>query len=427
MVTPQRGDTTVLGAQIAVVAVDPLAEYALAALTVVAGRALVAIAALRLVRFVETAGHSVAAIVRALVSVFAFEGSAPDAEALLTLVCSSAHIVIAARLAVVHVHATRLLVAAIVGARIAVVADNRHAGHTSPTLAFIANGTLVAVVAGEPLVVGGQRALTCLRIARSLQTDGLRTLRRKGAVDDAVGVHRALVGQLHLVAVQNAVAQVPVLQSCAVRVFVTLALHLVAGTASLAAGVAYRARVSVVTRIGVVLGGAAPESIADVVGARVVVVTRDGEPYADPILAMISDRASIAVDTLSLGQRQMLAPGFTLAAIIGARVVVITDVGVFSLGKCRFIGFLVAIVVHAVARFRGRDRSITVRQPLFGADSLAPAHAEFVDDLAESREPQLHRPACTGTDSCIGHALSQNHPVDGNGLLAGETPGARLP
>lgn len=66
------------------------------------------------------------------------------------------------------------------------------------------------------------------------------------------------------------------------------------------------------------------EAIAEVVGTRVAVIADDRQTNAFPTFAMVSGRAGVAIDALDLVNGQEGAPAQAVAEVVGARIVVIT-------------------------------------------------------------------------------------------------------
>jgi len=122
-----------------------------------------------------------------------------------------------------------------------------------------------------------------------------------------------LEGDLFLVAIKGAVARVPVLEWLAVFVCNAIAIDRETGAFSLPTLVSHGARITVVTRGLVGLGGAASQRVAKIVGARVVVIANDGQADTRALFAVVADGAGVTVDALPFVEHQVLASFGALA------------------------------------------------------------------------------------------------------------------
>jgi len=190
------------------------------------------------------------------------------------------------------------------------------------------------------------------------------------------------------------------------------------------ARVADRARVPVVAWRSVVIEEASSRSVAGIIGARVVVVAQHRVAVALPLLAMIAHGAGVAVLAFAAVEIGVTAPRFSIAHVRGALVGIVAQVEIVAAGLERLVRVAVAVVVHSVARFLGRDRSIALCEPAVGAHPFALARSPGVLHLACGPQPRLDCMCAARTDTQVGDALRNRHTADGLGLAAREPPRA---
>ena len=248
---------------------------------------------------------------------------------------------------------------------------------------------------------------------------------RQRARHHRVGHHLALIRHAGLVAEEGPRTGVAVVEGRTIRVGGTFAIDLVAFALPGFATVVDRARVPVIAITLVELHGAAAEAIADVIGARIVVVANYGQPDALPILTVVTDGARIVVHALPLIENHMLTSFLAKAGIDGASVIIVADAdGGIDRDIIRFINVAVAIVIDPVAGFLPGDGRVAVRQPLLGANPLARTGAELVDNFAGGEKAKGNRFGGAGTHSGIDQTLQDGNPIHRLRFGAGEAPGA---
>jgi len=92
----------------------------------------------------------------------------------------------------------------------------------------------------------------------------------------------------------------------------------------------------------IVFEEAAAKSVAGVICAGVVVVTRNERTDTRSVIAMVSDGAGVAIVTIGSGQRLEEAPRFAFATVRRTFVAVVA---------ASFVHRAVTVVVYAVAAF----------------------------------------------------------------------------
>jgi len=267
-------------------------------------------------------------------------------------------------------------------------------------------------------VIRDEGAFPGLRVAGRGEADRVGAFVRVSAEDNRIGEDCAGVGKLALVAVQGAVADVPVLEALAIFVGHAVTLYLEAGALALLAAIPDGARIPVIALQGVVLHGAAAQAVAHVVGARVVIVTSYGQSHAFTRIAVVSYRARISVDAFPLGLGDVLAPLFPFAGIFGAIVAVIADVLVFSFNQSRFVHLPVTVVIFPVAGFSCRNRGIAFRQAGFRAYAHALADACLVDVLARSPQSKGDGSVGAGAPARVVDTLFELNTIHRNDVRA---------
>jgi hypothetical protein len=104
----------------------------------------------------------------------------------------------------------------------------------------------------------------------------------------------------------------------------------------------------------------APSSLnADVVGARVLVITLNGITYAGTSHAVVSHGAGVTIFAGTGIKDLVYAPFGPCALVFGAIIVVVAEVDVVAIHQVRFIHFIVAVIVQTVASLSSWNRSIT--------------------------------------------------------------------
>jgi len=169
--------------------------------------------------------------------------------------------------------ATLLRVAAIIGARIAVVAVGLVRTGTDTRPALVSQRARIAIVAGQTFVIGNQRAASIIGSTGSGQTTSVGSGWRPRATDHRCFVGCALEREAGVVTIESAGAGIPIFQRYAVSITLALAGDRSSDTASAAALVGDGAGVSIVTVCRVVKVEAAPGTITFVIGARIIVIT----------------------------------------------------------------------------------------------------------------------------------------------------------
>jgi len=294
------GVAGVVGADVEVGANNGLAGDAPAPRTVVSVGAQVVIVAVAVPGLVEAAGLRVAAIFRARIRVVTIEPSAPFTLAVVAGVPHGADVPIGARRRVELMYAPGILVARVVGARVAVVAVKWGSASALAVGAFFVHGTGVAVITGVGV-----------------------------GVENAADGRIACVGCAYVVVVANrglfknarfALAVVP--ESAGVAVVAVEVVGHVDADSLVVAGVV-GARISVAAVEGR-SGGADPIDAAIVDGARVTVVAvaRDYVVVAASVEHTTVRGTRVRVVTVYLSSGQARASGAVVAH--GARVVVVT-------------------------------------------------------------------------------------------------------
>jgi len=182
---------------------------------------------------------------------------------------------------------------------------------------------------------------------------------------------------------------------------------------TIGAQIADGTRVSVIAGFGVGVEKTPAQSVARVVGTRVVVIASDGTPYTLSCLAVVSNGAGVSVETLTLGEGIVGAAVLSVACICRARVFVVAGV---------FVHLTVTVVVRAVTRLLRRDSGVAVGESLFGAHAFSRAKPPVICLLAGGPKAQFHRFRSTGADARVGYALLKDDSVHRLRLLAGKPP-----
>jgi len=194
-----------------------------------------------------------------------------------------------------------------------------------------------------------------------------------GADHEALFHDFADIGYLALVAVERAVALVPIFEAGAICVGEALAVHGFPHALALAAVIAKGADVTIVAvpRGGLVVAAAAFG--AEIFGAGVVVVAVYRFADADSRFAVVSNGAGIAVQAFAFGEGHSLAAICTETGVFGARIFVVAEAYVVIFDEGRFVDVAVAVVVDPVAGFCGGLGCVASSQPFGCADPLARA------------------------------------------------------
>ena len=357
---PRTRRTGVRGADVAIVAIHCLPSLADPGLAHIPCGADVAVLAVRVVRRIGTPARHLAGIIGAGVSIITVDGQTALAIARQAALCDGARVFIVTQLAVVQ------------GLR-----------ETLP-------GSCVA----------GHCIAFCRRSRQWVTFD-------HGLTCDA-----ALIGQGGRIAVQGSVAQIVIFERGTVGIFQAITLHGKTAALALIALVGNGARVAVVT-VGTVEGkGAAAQSVAGIVCARVTVVAIYGCADALPFLAMVTNGARIAIDTLAGLEALLLATTGAQASINGTGIVVIAQIDQVATFRIRLVDVSVTVVVQTIAALGDSFRGLAFSEPLLGADSLAVTGAELGGSAAGRPQSQFDRFAATRTNPCIGHALQRTDPID---------------
>jgi len=253
--------TDIVRAEVGVVARELAGADALAQVAVVAGSAHVSIVAGRVAERVSAAADGRAEVVRAHVRVVARQRPGERALARRAIVPGGARVVVVAGRHVGDVLAAVARLARIVGAGIAVVAEQRHAPAARAANTGFADCAVRTVVARMTVV--GRSFITSARarIANRGQARGIHALCRR-ARDHRSLDNGASEGKLLLVAVQHAVAHVGVFKLPAVAVVLAFAVDGKAPASAFFATVRHCTRVVVVAVCFVESRGAPAEAVA---------------------------------------------------------------------------------------------------------------------------------------------------------------------
>ena len=341
------------------------------------------------------------------------------------MVTDGAGIAVLAGQGVVDMCASRLRVAEILGAGVVVRAVELAPAAALSDGALLTDRARVCIVAGQPFVVRGSGAGTIFRVADGLLAGCVWSLRQR-TVYRRSRCDVTLVGQLLLVAEESAVAEVAVLQLRTVGILLAVACDGIAGTDSCGAGVCHGAWVVVVAGGLVELEVAAPQPVADIVGTGVVVVASDGRSHADSLFAVVSDGARVSVQAFPRFEDVVGTTVGPVAGVLGAVIVVVAEVYVVASDLLWFVGFSIAIVVHAIAGFLSRFGGVARGKPLRCADGLALALTPLVAATTRRPQQQLSRLLGAGADARVRHALHRLQAVRGQDIFAREAPGALL-
>ena len=407
--TPQGRSAGVGGAWILVVTGVGALGHAGSTGAVVPRGAEVAVVAAIDVGGVDASDGRVTGVVGADVPIVAGEPVARDACAVLAVIPHRADVAVLAGNRVRRVHAAGGGVAGVVGARVPVVAVRRFAGQALALPAGVTDAAGIQVVAGGALVVPDEPAGSGVGIAGRGQA-GCGGAVGVGALDDAVRRDLAEVGEARQVAVEGPVAEVAVLQGLAVRVRDAVTVDGDPDAGAVEAGVSHGAGGPVVAGEDVVRVDAVSRlGITAVIGAGFAVVAVGQAPHADALIADVTDGAEMAVGALDVVQGDVLAAVLPVADVLGAEVAVVTGV---------FVHVPVAVVIQAVAELRAGGRGVAVGQALVGADPEPLAGAELRRLGAGRREPQLDGSVRAVTDARHGHALVQDGAGDALHVLA---------
>lgn len=288
----------IVRARVPVITILQPVERAEAACAVISQRTLVFVVAVRGVGGVSTALAGFTGIVRAGIAVVAVLLCPGSANLIEAAIPDRAEIAIIAGDDVAFVNATFIGLARVVSAYIPVIAVHLHTRRAYTIAALVPQGAQIPILAGEALVVRYERAITRFRGAQCFQAECTRTLWGR-AVDNGYRVDLAGVRQLGCVAVECAIADVPILQLSAVLIHQAVARELDADTFTALALVPECARVLIVAGFIVVVVFAAPGFRAVVVCAGIAIVAVDQFAYAHALLAVVGLRARIVIHALA--------------------------------------------------------------------------------------------------------------------------------
>jgi len=263
-----------------------------------------------------------APICSAWIVVVAIDRIGSQAFAAITVVSGGAGIAIVAFPVRWRMDASTFGIARVGGAGIPIVTgDGRLARRTFPHLANITHRTDIVIGTGIAFVGGNNLALAIVGITNRLLTDVTRL--RNRANDHGFLVYNTLIWKCALVTEESSVADVTVIESVAIFVYLAGTIDGITNAIPLLAGISHRAWVFVVTCCTVEFGLASTKTIAGIVGARVIVVADDRLSNADSAITMIANRAGITVNALPFTQLNVGTPGIAVAGIARAVVVVI--------------------------------------------------------------------------------------------------------
>jgi hypothetical protein len=274
---------------------------------------------------------------------------------LTTDVGSSTHIAVIAWRSVVRELTSGARITGIIRAGVVVRTECGRAGSTGAVGADVTYGTGISVKTGQSLVVGNQAASARARFAGRCQADGIGAGRDGRALDDGGWIHFALVRQLVQITDQSSIAQVRVFKRGTVDVALAIARDCHTGADSLFALIGHGAGITVVTPGSVVGKGTTAQTVAAILGTRVVVVTVNRRADANAGITVVTYRTDVPVATLAVQQRGVLAPVCAGTDVFGAGVAVIADMDVTVVDQHRFVDFTIAVVVLAVADFHAGE------------------------------------------------------------------------
>jgi len=384
ILTTFSGQAAIQGARIGVVAVRGSGVVALPFLAEVPGGANVAIVARGVVGLVVASQRLIAQVVGAHIAVVAVQGRAANALAFCTYVRFGAGATIVALKDVVFINAPFQRVAQLVGASVAVIAVDRCAASADAAGALAVHRALVFVNAGKAVVIRNQGANPRARVAGRGQAGCVYAV-GCGTFDERVRIHHALERHLLVIAKQSAVAQVPVFQLRAIVVGLAIAGYGGACALAVVALISEGARVTVVA--GPLLGRKlAPAGRGtEVFGARVRVVAFYHQGHAGPFFAMVGHGAGVAVVATARFHGRVHAPFGAGAAIVCAAVAVFAQVDVIAVHQVRFVGFVVAVVILPVALLRARNFGVAFAKAVIGTHPHARATSKLI--LGFARRP----------------------------------------
>ena len=237
-----------------------------------------------------------------------------------------------------------------------------------------------------------------------LQAEGVFTFgggtRHLGAL-----CHHAFVGHGLDIADQGPVAKVTVFQGGAVGISLAFARESGTTATALLAVVGYGAGVLIVACPNICRVLAAACVGADVVGTRIAIVALHRVPEAGACDAVICHGAGVAILAGSTLQQFVGAALLGQAFVLCAIIVVVAKVNVGALHEVRLVNLTVAVVVETVASLNGRGERVTLKKPVFRADSLALAESKSVFNFAGCPEGEGHRIPGARTLPRVGHAL----------------------
>ena len=315
------------GALIAIVAHDHGTAGALPPVAGIILGAEVAIVARDLIWYMRTTGLWIAAIVSAAIAIFAGQGAIRNARTQVTVVTSSADILVIAGRGIEQVQATLGGIAAIRGADIIVVASLQASEDASPPVAMVPRGAGVAVGTGG--LVRGMYTRPGL-VARIIGTD-VAIIAVKLGTRDAEAIAASVADGAGVI-IGTAPDNSGVSATChgstrilGARVPIVTILEACEAALPFPAQVPGRAGVAVVTASHIGRVQTANGAVATIVRADVgVVALQGGAAQALPIDANVPGGTCIVV--IARGRVvQVQAPNCRITTIIGARVVVRAD------------------------------------------------------------------------------------------------------
>jgi hypothetical protein len=214
----------------------------------------------------------------------------------------------------------------------------------------VADGAAITVVAGEAFVVGRQGAGPRGRITGCDLADCVGASGRLGTGHNRSLIDPALIGQRVGVAHQGPGTEVTIFKGLAICVVLAGAVDPDSGATASTTFVSYSARIAVVAISHVVQVLATSQPVAAIVGARVGVITGDEASRANSLFTVVAHSANVAILALAYTQRHVLTTFLAEAGIFGAIVIIVTAL---------FVDVAVAVVVDSVASFGRGLGSIT--------------------------------------------------------------------
>ena len=403
--TAQGRVTGIVGAEIIVVAREVGVVHANLVQAVITGGAGVPVTARRGVGLGEAAQLRAAGNIDTDIAVIADEGlAATDTLSNRTGIAKGTDIAVIAWRRVVGVHAALPRQTLVIGASGAVVAIHRHAARTDAIQAGVAQGALVPILTGTAGPGGLERTGPGSWIAGSIQTGCVGAF-RLGTENLSARLHPTEMGQFGRVTLKGPIAQVAVFQRSTIVVNLALAASRLPSTDAPRTMITEGASIAVIAIGAIGLEDAASSLVTRIICAGVRVVAFNLGADTDPLLAMVGYGARVAVLALITFQGQIATPGFAIANVLRAVVVIEAQINEIPANLRRFIHVAIAIVIQAVTELCHRGCGIAGGKALLSTDPLARTSARLRGRLAGGPQPQGHGTRRARADPGICHAL----------------------